>query len=172
MFRKSITNSKTRVGSFFLTPATALRYERHDRKVQQMTKEAELGLGKDRRRVDINEEYYRLAAKVSFGGNRGWEDLKAEPSCRIWTIGKIKGSKDYLAKMMGYEHNGNFQTQSLIPAYTCRWLSCHSTHRIYPLGCVTVSVRRYGRIGRPVNQASPLACPLSKSLRPLLARVP
>ena len=27
----------------------------------------------------------------------------AEPSCRIWTIGKIKGSKDYLAKMMGYD---------------------------------------------------------------------
>ncbi|KAL9067772.1 MAG: hypothetical protein Q9161_006681 [Pseudevernia consocians] len=50
-------------GSFILTPATALRYERHDRKVQQMTKEEELGIGKDRRRVDINEEYYRLAAK-------------------------------------------------------------------------------------------------------------
>lgn len=53
-------------GSFFLTPATALRYERHDRKVSQLSKEEELGLGKDRRRVDINEEYYRLAAKVSF----------------------------------------------------------------------------------------------------------
>jgi cytochrome c oxidase assembly protein subunit 16 len=52
-------------GSFFLTPATALRYERHDRRVRQMTKEEELGIGKDRRKVDINEEYYRLAAKVS-----------------------------------------------------------------------------------------------------------
>ncbi|KAL6718306.1 Cytochrome oxidase assembly [Lecanora helva] len=50
-------------GSFLLTPATAIRYERHDRKVQQMSKEEELGIGKDRRRVDINEEYYRLAAK-------------------------------------------------------------------------------------------------------------
>lgn len=50
-------------GSFFLTPATALRYEKHDRKVQQMTKEEELGIGRDRRKVDINEEYYRLAAK-------------------------------------------------------------------------------------------------------------
>lgn len=53
-------------GSFFLTPATAMRYERHDRLVHQLSKDAELGLGKDRRRVDINEEYYRLAAKVSF----------------------------------------------------------------------------------------------------------
>ena len=51
-------------GSFFLTPATAIRYERHDRRVQQLTKEEALGIGKDRRRVDINEEYYRLAAKV------------------------------------------------------------------------------------------------------------
>ena len=52
-------------GSFFLTPATALRYEKHDRKVRQMSKEEELGIGKDRRRIDMNEEYYRLAAKVS-----------------------------------------------------------------------------------------------------------
>lgn len=51
-------------GSFFLTPATALRYERHDRRVSQLSKDEELGLGKDRRKVDINEEYYRLAAKV------------------------------------------------------------------------------------------------------------
>jgi len=46
------------LGSFFLTPATALRYERHDRKVRQMTKEEELGIGKDRRKVDLKEEYY------------------------------------------------------------------------------------------------------------------
>ena len=52
-------------GSFVLTPATALRFERHDRKVQQLRKEDELGLGKDRHRVDIQEDYYRLAAKVS-----------------------------------------------------------------------------------------------------------
>ncbi len=57
-------------GSFFLTPATALRYERHDRKVSQLSKEEELGLGKDRRKVDIKEEYYRLAAKVGFAFKR------------------------------------------------------------------------------------------------------
>ncbi|KAI9793447.1 MAG: Cytochrome oxidase assembly [Candelina submexicana] len=50
-------------GSFFLTPATALRYEKHDRKVRRMSKEEELGIGKERRKVDMNEEYYRLAAK-------------------------------------------------------------------------------------------------------------
>jgi len=50
-------------GSFFLTPATAIRYERHDAKVRQLTKEEELGIGKDRRRIDLKEEYYKLAAK-------------------------------------------------------------------------------------------------------------
>ncbi|KAK5108368.1 hypothetical protein LTR62_008398 [Meristemomyces frigidus] len=51
------------LGSFFLTPATALRYERHDRKVHQLTEEEKLGIGKDRRRIDMKEEYYKLAAK-------------------------------------------------------------------------------------------------------------
>jgi len=50
-------------GSFFLTPATAVRYEKHDRKVQRVSQEEALGIGKARRRVDMNEEYYRLAAK-------------------------------------------------------------------------------------------------------------
>lgn len=44
--------------SFVLTPATAIRYERHDRKVRQMTREEELGVGRAGRKVDIREEYY------------------------------------------------------------------------------------------------------------------
>ncbi|KAL1301672.1 hypothetical protein AAFC00_005889 [Neodothiora populina] len=51
------------LGSFFLTPATAIRYEKHDRKIKQLSKEEELGIGKDRRRIDLKEEYYKLAAK-------------------------------------------------------------------------------------------------------------
>ncbi|KAK4161996.1 cytochrome c oxidase assembly protein COX16-domain-containing protein [Cladorrhinum sp. PSN259] len=50
-------------GSFVLTPAAAIRYERHDRKVRSMTREEELSVGKQKRKVDIREEYYRLAAK-------------------------------------------------------------------------------------------------------------
>ncbi|KAH7312029.1 cytochrome c oxidase assembly protein COX16-domain-containing protein [Rhexocercosporidium sp. MPI-PUGE-AT-0058] len=50
-------------GSFFLTPATAIRYEKHDRRVRRMSKEEELGIGKGGRKVDMKEEYYRLAAK-------------------------------------------------------------------------------------------------------------
>lgn len=45
-------------GSFFLTPATAIRYEKHDRRVQRVSKEDELGIGKAGRRVDMKEEYY------------------------------------------------------------------------------------------------------------------
>ncbi|KAI9731831.1 MAG: Cytochrome oxidase assembly [Claussenomyces sp. TS43310] len=50
-------------GSFFLTPATAIRYEKHDRRVRRLSKEEELGIGKAGRKVDMNEEYYKLAAK-------------------------------------------------------------------------------------------------------------
>lgn len=45
-------------GSFVLTPATAIRFERHDRKVRQMTKEEELGVGRAGRKVNIKDEYY------------------------------------------------------------------------------------------------------------------
>ena len=52
-------------GSFFLTPATALRYERHDRKVKQVSREEAMGLGKDRRKIDMREEYYVSAPKYN-----------------------------------------------------------------------------------------------------------
>jgi cytochrome c oxidase assembly protein subunit 16 len=45
-------------GSFFLTPATAIRYEKHDRRVRRLSKEEELGIGKGGRKVDMKEEYY------------------------------------------------------------------------------------------------------------------
>jgi cytochrome c oxidase assembly protein subunit 16 len=45
-------------GSFFLTPATAIRYEKHDRRVRRLSKEEELGIGKAGRRIDMKEEYY------------------------------------------------------------------------------------------------------------------
>lgn len=55
-------------GSFFLTPATAIRYENHDRRVRRLTKEEELGIGKASRKVDMKEEYYvrRLYVEMAF----------------------------------------------------------------------------------------------------------
>jgi cytochrome c oxidase assembly protein subunit 16 len=45
-------------GSFLLTPATALRYERYDRKNQQISQEEAMGLGQNRRKVNMKDEYY------------------------------------------------------------------------------------------------------------------
>lgn len=45
-------------GSFVLTPAAAVRYEKHDRKVRQMTRDEELGVGKKSRKVNMKDEYY------------------------------------------------------------------------------------------------------------------
>ncbi|KAL7420206.1 Flavin-linked sulfhydryl oxidase of the mitochondrial IMS [Cryptotrichosporon argae] len=53
------------VSSFALQRFTRTRYDLNDQKVQVMSKEQELGLSKDRKRVDIREEYYRLNAPVS-----------------------------------------------------------------------------------------------------------
>ena len=44
-------------GSFVLTPATAIRYEKHDRKVRQLTREEELEVRKNPRKVDWRDEY-------------------------------------------------------------------------------------------------------------------
>lgn len=67
--------------SFLLTPATAVRYERHDRKQRILSKDEELGLGADRRKVDIRDEYYRLAAKDL----ENWENRR---------VPRLKGEND------------------------------------------------------------------------------
>ncbi|KAJ9194333.1 cytochrome c oxidase assembly protein cox16, mitochondrial [Paecilomyces variotii] len=85
--------------SFALTPATALRYERYDRKVQQLSQEEamELGLkGPDgeaegikrnpRRRVvgSEREEYYRLMAKdLDDWEQKRVQRFKGEPDGRL-----------------------------------------------------------------------------------------
>jgi len=85
-------------GSFALTPAAALRYERHDRKVRQLNQEdvMELGLkgadGADtikrnpRRRLVGSErdEYYRLMAKdLDNWEQKRVQRLKGEPDGRL-----------------------------------------------------------------------------------------
>jgi cytochrome c oxidase assembly protein subunit 16 len=57
-------------GSFFLTPATALRFEKHDRKVKTLSQDEALGLSKDRRKLDINEEYYVRMPALLVKGER------------------------------------------------------------------------------------------------------
>ena len=65
------------LGSFFLTPATALRFERHDRKTRQLTKEEEMGiLGQEKRKIDMREEYYVSLFAVAV--DMGWHEYANE----------------------------------------------------------------------------------------------
>jgi len=68
--------------SFLLTPATAVRYDRHDRKVTSLTEEERIGLGKGGRKVEkvsMAEEYARLQGKdLDDWENKRVERLKGE----------------------------------------------------------------------------------------------
>ncbi|KAL4769643.1 cytochrome c oxidase assembly protein cox16, mitochondrial [Aspergillus nidulans var. acristatus] len=85
-------------GSFVLTPATALRYERYDRKVKQLSQEEAMDLGlkgpdgeegikrNPRRRIigDDREEYYRLMAKdLDSWEQKRVQRFKGEPDGRL-----------------------------------------------------------------------------------------
>ncbi|KAJ2903303.1 hypothetical protein MKZ38_010120 [Zalerion maritima] len=50
-------------GSFVLTPATAIRFEKYDRQVRQMTAKEESEVGINKRKFDMREEYFRLMSK-------------------------------------------------------------------------------------------------------------
>lgn len=55
--------------SYGLSTFTQTRYDMHDQKVKQVTKEQELNLDKNRKKFDIREEYFRLSAAA----NEDWE---------------------------------------------------------------------------------------------------
>nr|GAT56190.1 predicted protein [Mycena chlorophos] len=49
--------------SYGLSFVTQTKYDLHDQRVKQVTKEQELKLDHDRRKFDIREEYFRLSAQ-------------------------------------------------------------------------------------------------------------
>jgi cytochrome c oxidase assembly protein subunit 16 len=106
------------LGSFFLTPATAIRYEKHDRKVKQLTKEEELGIGKDRRRIDLKEEYY-VRTLPSFVCLTRSDSKRRDWQPKTSTTGSKRESKDYPASTTAF-------SRSLL---RLRFRS--SSHRIY-----------------------------------------
>ncbi|GAA5833411.1 hypothetical protein JCM11251_003485 [Rhodosporidiobolus azoricus] len=63
------------LSSFALSSFTQTRYDYRNQKVTAMSKEEELGMRKDRRRVDVREEYFRMQAA-------GTLDPLASPSSR------------------------------------------------------------------------------------------
>ncbi|KAG0251284.1 hypothetical protein BG011_007725 [Mortierella polycephala] len=51
------------VGSFALSELTATKYNVHDNRTKAMSKEEGLKLSKNRKRLDLQEEYWRLQAQ-------------------------------------------------------------------------------------------------------------
>lgn len=66
-------------GSFILTPATALRYERYDRKVKQVSREEAMDLGL--RGVDGGEGIRRNPRRRIVGDER--EEYYVSPECFV-----------------------------------------------------------------------------------------
>ncbi|KAF8912243.1 cytochrome c oxidase assembly protein COX16-domain-containing protein [Gymnopilus junonius] len=60
--------------SFGLTTFTQTRYDLHDKKVKNVSKEEELKLKKDRKKFDIREEYFRLSADI----DQNWEQKRIQ----------------------------------------------------------------------------------------------
>ncbi|KAH9484509.1 Cytochrome c oxidase assembly protein COX16, mitochondrial [Psilocybe cubensis] len=58
--------------SFGLTTFTQTRYDLHDKKVKNVSKEQELKLDQNRKKFDIREEYYRL----SMATDDSWEQKR------------------------------------------------------------------------------------------------
>ncbi|QRV74833.1 cytochrome C oxidase assembly protein COX16, mitochondrial [Ceratobasidium sp. AG-Ba] len=59
-------------GSFALQTLTQTRYDLHEKKVTQISKEEELHMNKNRKPVDIREEYFRLQAQ----SDEDWEPVR------------------------------------------------------------------------------------------------
>ncbi|GAA5887153.1 hypothetical protein JCM6882_009465 [Rhodosporidiobolus microsporus] len=66
--------------SFALSSFTQTRYDYRDQKVQSVSKEEELGMRKDRRRVDVREEYFRMQATgdLDHASSASWENKRVE----------------------------------------------------------------------------------------------
>jgi cytochrome c oxidase assembly protein subunit 16 len=56
--------------SYALQAFTSTRYELNDQKVSAVSKEDELGMNKDRKKVDIREEYYVSGTVAAESGTR------------------------------------------------------------------------------------------------------
>lgn len=61
------------VGSIYLAEFTAVRYEQYDDKVTMMSEEEALKMDREKRKVDMKEEYYRLQ---QLGPQDDWEQVR------------------------------------------------------------------------------------------------
>ncbi|BGP44140.1 Cytochrome oxidase assembly [Rhodotorula kratochvilovae] len=74
------------LASFALSHFTQTRYDYRDHKVQAVSKEEELGMRKDRRRIDVREEYYRMRATGDIGESDDYENVR---------VGRLPGQAEW-----------------------------------------------------------------------------
>jgi cytochrome c oxidase assembly protein subunit 16 len=86
-------------GSFVLTPATAIRYEKHDRKVKQLSREQELDVRRNPRKVNWRDEYHvgfdpdptRLrTGRRSSAADENLQRLRADKDLENWSQKRVK----------------------------------------------------------------------------------
>ncbi|KAK4701845.1 cytochrome c oxidase assembly protein subunit 16, partial [Phenoliferia sp. Uapishka_3] len=65
-------------GSFALSSLTQTRYDLRDEKVSAVTREAELGMKKGRRKFDVREEYMRLQGSGEMDTVDDWENKRVD----------------------------------------------------------------------------------------------
>ncbi|AET41562.1 Cox16p Ecym_8280 [Eremothecium cymbalariae DBVPG len=74
------------LGSYWLSSFTAVKYERSDRRIQEMKDEELIKLKGNRRKVDIKEEYYRLQGL----SEQDWEPVRVPrfkgESENVWDV--------------------------------------------------------------------------------------
>lgn len=73
------------LGSFALSSLTNTRYELRNSQVQSVSKEEGLKMAKDRKKVDLREEYFRLSQDGGDGGKE-WENKRIDrlPGQKEW----------------------------------------------------------------------------------------
>ncbi|GMG25649.1 unnamed protein product [Ambrosiozyma monospora] len=65
------------IGSVLLSNFTAIRFERHDAKVKELDEEESLQLAtQKKKKVDINEEYYKLQGLLD--SHENWENKRVK----------------------------------------------------------------------------------------------
>ncbi|TXT03885.1 hypothetical protein VHUM_04308 [Vanrija humicola] len=75
------------VSSFALKTFTQTRYDLNDQKVQSVSKEDELGMSKERKKVDIREEYYFSLAPTS---NDDYEPIRVPRPAGVSEWGGVR----------------------------------------------------------------------------------
>ncbi|GAA5970414.1 hypothetical protein JCM11641_001702 [Rhodosporidiobolus odoratus] len=97
------------LSSFALSSFTQTRYDYRSHKVQAVTKEDELGMRKDRRKIDVRAEYHRMQALDALSPS-SWENKRVErlPGQAEW--GELPVSRTEVGPGEGGEGKGGQRT--------------------------------------------------------------